>query len=400
MRVKLNSMKETRTINLNGVVFNIDNDAFQILNDYLHDIELRLPQIDQEQMMNDIERRICEFLQKELFACNTQVVDIMMIRSAKELIGDPSEFGANKRPRIKASVKSERSGCGRVFGITVLVLLFFAVIPFLLPILLAFGAVIFSLFGVGVPLLFDAEGWQIGLAIISFFAALMTPIIAIICLIATYARTHHVPKTRFWLISIFCWLVSLGCFGVLLVKGVKEVGGWEELKQIINEQEADETGAGLNQELTYFNAINIDGTMNVDIIQGETQNIVINDSMLVAYQVKDSVLAITGTDINGARHATVTVTDLTVLNVSGASKVDVQGQYKELHLTVNGASKLDAEEAETEIVHINCLGASKASVNATKELWAQASGASKITYKGRPAIKRNMSVGASKISHE
>ena len=37
-------MKETRTINLNGLVYHIDYDAYQELRDYLQDIELRLPQ--------------------------------------------------------------------------------------------------------------------------------------------------------------------------------------------------------------------------------------------------------------------------------------------------------------------------------------------------------------------
>ena len=36
-------MKETRTINLNGLVFHIDNDAYVALSGYLQDIELRLP---------------------------------------------------------------------------------------------------------------------------------------------------------------------------------------------------------------------------------------------------------------------------------------------------------------------------------------------------------------------
>ena len=160
------------------------------------------------------------------------------------------------------------------------------------------------------------------------------------------------------------------------------------------------TGAGLTTELPFFNAINIDGAMNVDIIQGEQPSIAINDSMLVVYELKDSVLAISGTQINAPRHATVTVTDLSALNISGASSVDVQGHFNEMHYTLSGASKLDAEQAQVAVVHINCLGASKASVYANDELWAQASGASKITYKGHPAIKRNLTVGASKISHD
>ena len=51
-------MKETRTINLNGLVYHIDYDAYQLLRDYLHDIELRLPQEDRQEVIADIEARI------------------------------------------------------------------------------------------------------------------------------------------------------------------------------------------------------------------------------------------------------------------------------------------------------------------------------------------------------
>ena len=60
-------MNETRTINLNGLVYHIDYDAYQLLRDYLHDIELRLPQEDRQEVMTDIEARIAELLQKALF---------------------------------------------------------------------------------------------------------------------------------------------------------------------------------------------------------------------------------------------------------------------------------------------------------------------------------------------
>ena len=61
-------MKETRTINLNGLVFHIDNDAYVALSGYLQDIELRLPADEKQEVMADIEARIAELLQSALFA--------------------------------------------------------------------------------------------------------------------------------------------------------------------------------------------------------------------------------------------------------------------------------------------------------------------------------------------
>lgn len=49
-------------------------------------------------------------------------------------------------------------------------------------------------------------------------------------------------------------------------------------------------------------------------------------------------------------------------------------------------------------MHINCAGASEAEINVQDELWAQASGASKISYRGTPrVIKQKMELGGSKI---
>ena len=55
-------MNETRTINLNGLVYHIDYDAYQELRDYLQDIELRLPQDDRQEVIADIESCIIGIL--------------------------------------------------------------------------------------------------------------------------------------------------------------------------------------------------------------------------------------------------------------------------------------------------------------------------------------------------
>ena len=59
-------MNETRTINLNGLVYHIDYDAYKCLQDYLSDIEQRLPQQDRQEVMADLEARIAELFQKAL----------------------------------------------------------------------------------------------------------------------------------------------------------------------------------------------------------------------------------------------------------------------------------------------------------------------------------------------
>lgn len=401
-------MKLTRTVNVNGVVFHIDNDAYEALNGYLQDIELRLATDEREKEMAALEARVCELLQAELFARNVQVVDITMVEAVMQRMGQASEFGTNKRPHIKRSAARANIGCGRVAGIVLLVFLILIALPILIPLFAGLFALLIGVLTVGagsmslmpivsVPFLIGAEWWQILLGVIASIVALATPVFVIVRAIVTHIRTQHMPKTRFWLIALFVWGASLVCLTLLTLNQAKNLGGIDVLLQQLDDKD---TPDALTAEVPAFNVINISGAMDVDILQGDTLAIAVNDSMLVDYQVKDSVLAISGNNINGYRHATITVRDLSTLNISGASTVRLRGEYDEMQISVSGASKLDAENATVKDMHLNCLGASKAEVNAAEELWAQASGASKITYKGHPTLKRNMAVGGSKIVHE
>lgn len=68
------------------------------------------------------------------------------------------------------------------------------------------------------------------------------------------------------------------------------------------------------------------------------------------------------------------------LRASGASKMEVQGSAASSSIEVSGASSLTADEFVTETCDVDASGASKASVNCTAKLVANASSASKIVY--------------------
>ena len=408
-------MKETRTINLNGIVFHIDNDAYKSLNDYLQDIELRLPADERADVMADIEARVCELFQSAMFAKNVQVVTIEMVQSIEERIGAPSEFGENKRPRVKVKPQSERSGCSRVAKITFQVILALLAVQILLPVLAVVLAMLFALcvtaFGVGVgtfgalPLigieLFDGSGFLTALAVISSIAAIGLPIGALVYTIVTHVRYHRGPKGRFWLIAIICWIISLGCFTSLLVQQANSFGGVNGLVHTLMAMDSDPDETPVNMDVAAFNAVNASGAMHLSIMQGE-QNLTVTTPDEVNIEVVDSVLILSAKDgeSDGYHFAEIYVPELTSLSLSGASYAEVTGIYKDVNYVISGASKLDAEDAQTDIVHVNCSGASKALVHANNEIWAQASGASKIVYSGQPTVKHTMAVGASKIKHD
>ena len=213
-------MKETRTINLNGLVYHIDYDAYKILCDYLNDIELRLAQDERAEIMSDIEARIAELFQKILFAKNVQVINLEMVQSIQQQIGLPSEFGPNKRPKVKED-KSKNSGCGRIFSILLNVILAILALPVLFFGLIILFALIFSLFGIAITgtasigmmpifgmladLLLDGGAIIIPFLLVALLLIIILPIVMVVHTIITFMRTRRGPKARFWWITIlFC----------------------------------------------------------------------------------------------------------------------------------------------------------------------------------------------------
>ena len=464
-------MKETRTINLNGLVYHIDYDAYQLLRDYLHDIELRLPQDDRQEVMTDIEARIAELLQKALFAKNVQVVNVQMVQSVKEQIGAPSEFGPNRRPKVKVD-KSQNSGCGRVFSIVLNVILAILALPMIFVGLAILFAIVLSLFGVAVAgttslasimpvfpvfadLLVDGGAVMIPLLMVALILIIALPIVMLVHTIVTYMRTRRGPKARFWWITILFWLASIIFWGVSLVRLYQSYDMAPEiLKTMVwDGLDVDEQQGTITSELQLepYHSIEVRGAAKLQINNGTQPSTLLTTNQIyslmdeggIKAEVRDSVLyietsnqlplddimiefAITSPnlrqltvygaskietaenqvlaqpdfalDLNGAAEADLLLNVQTLsVDAKGASKLDLEGTADNVNITIAGAGEVEAEDLFTQVMHINCAGASKAEVNVARELWAQAAGASKISYNGNPTIKQKLAVGGSLI---
>ena len=464
-------MKETRTINLNGLVYHIDYDAYQLLRDYLHDIELRLPQEDRQEVIADIEARIAELLQKALFAKNMQVVNIEIVNSVKMQIGQPSEFGPNARPKVKVD-KSQNSGCGRVFSIVLNVILAILALPMIFIGLTVLLAIVLSFFGIAITgttslaaimpifpvfaeLLVDGGAVIIPLLMVALILIIVLPIVMLVHTIVVYMRTRRGPKARFWWITILFWLASIIFWGASLVRLYQSYDMAPEiLKNMVWEgSDVDEQAETIASELQLepYHSIELRGAARLCLNNGTQLSTMLKTNQITSLvyeggikaEVRDSVLyletsnqipmddvmidfAITSPnvrkltvygaskietaenqvlaqpdfvlDLNGAAQADLhlNVQHLTV-EAKGASKLDLEGTAEQVNITIAGAGEVDAEELVTQVMHINCAGASKAEVNVTDELWAQAAGASFISYHGTPRIKQKMAVGGSII---
>ncbi len=85
-------MKKTFTINISGIIFHIDDDAYSKLSSYLSSIKRHFNNLNgKEEVIADIENRIAEILQAKL-TDTKQVIGIEDIDEVILIMGQPSEF--------------------------------------------------------------------------------------------------------------------------------------------------------------------------------------------------------------------------------------------------------------------------------------------------------------------
>jgi Putative auto-transporter adhesin, head GIN domain len=107
-------------------------------------------------------------------------------------------------------------------------------------------------------------------------------------------------------------------------------------------------------------------------------------------------------DISGASSGNLTGinNESLTIDASGASKIKVEGAAKELRVDLSGACRLDAENLKSESVWVEASGASNATVFASNEINAEASGASCVRYAGEPKEVKKQSSGASSVKQK
>ncbi len=106
-------MKKTININLGGIVFNIDDDAYQKLKTYLDQIEKYFANENEgKEILVDIENRIAELFQERSKGTN-RVIDMKDVDEVIRILGDPDEIGGpenaqGERQRKRYSTKTYR----------------------------------------------------------------------------------------------------------------------------------------------------------------------------------------------------------------------------------------------------------------------------------------------------
>ena len=85
-------MKKTLTVNLGGTVFNIDDDAYRLLDNYLSNLKIHFrKEAGADEIVDDIERRISELFAEKLSA-GSQVITIADVEEVIARMGKPEDM--------------------------------------------------------------------------------------------------------------------------------------------------------------------------------------------------------------------------------------------------------------------------------------------------------------------
>ncbi len=91
-------------------------------------------------------------------------------------------------------------------------------------------------------------------------------------------------------------------------------------------------------------------------------------------------------------------TNVLKIELSGASDATISGEAGSVNIHSSGASDFKGYDLVTDVCNAKASGASDIHITVNKEIYAEASGASDISYKGGGVIKDQRSSGASSIS--
>ena len=161
-------MKKSIKINLGGLVLHVDDDAYDLLRNYLDQLQSRFSQVPGEsEILNDIETRMAELFQEKLVP-GKEVINLADAKEVIEIMGEPEEIGDAGEEEARPTLAPPYSGRGRrmyrdpsnqrIAGVCSGLAAYFKIDPLIVRILfvvftLAYGAgiLIYFVFWVGVP---------------------------------------------------------------------------------------------------------------------------------------------------------------------------------------------------------------------------------------------------------
>lgn len=370
-------MKTTVNVNLAGIAYTLDKDAYETLKSYLEDIESRLPKDESKEVMEDVEARVSELIGQKMILTSDRVITLTILQPILDQIGHPSDFGQESRPKVKPRTKTPMSPLAKL-------LLFLAGAVCAVPL----AVICFILFIILVVLF--AIGSAFAMPMVGVICALMVAIMPVYMIIHTlvhFIRFKAMPKAKFWITTLLIWIACIAMTCVAANKiGFNFQDTQDIVARVLNDYDDNDEGNACPLLIEDgWHSVKVSDACAVDITQGSACSFELNKPLGVQAWVEDSVLHITGL----TRHhcvAQVTMPELRSLVVKDASKAVVKGSFGTVAMRISDASKVEATESEIKHLTLCCTDASKALVHVTGTLDAQAKDASRIRYKGNPIV--------------
>lgn len=290
---------------------------------------------------------------------------------------------------------------------------------------------------------------KITLLILGVLFIIGAPIFALIYWsIRARSTERATSNTPFW-VALILWFAGIFMFMSvgsetfkIFNNNIKSFDNWDLYDPENNPEWKTE-----NRNITAsFNAVEIDGVMNVEFTHQKENSVsistigkylpqikteveggvlkirTINNLIKPNIKIEIGVDSLTGVSASGATKINFTNAfpakyfkadfsgaskgDLKFTNakkidieLSGASSLDMEGVTDSLVLESSGSSKIDTEDISAKYVKIDLSGVSKADVTATETIDGDISGTSKIDCYGNPKNKNVSTSGLSKIDY-
>lgn len=205
-------------------------------------------------------------------------------------------------------------------------------------------------------------------------------------------------------------IIAGGC-GFRSVSGITGIEGSGTLKserRDVSGFSKIDAGGAVNLEIAAQRDFNVSIEADDNLLEqiktevdGDTLKIYTKGNISTKNSVKVTISMpeVKALNVSGASTAAVSNVETNSLNLiaSGASRIKISGEIKNLELEASGASTINAEELKVEDVAAEASGASSVTVAPTGELKADASGASSVYYTGALKNIVQNSSGASSI---
>ena len=108
-------MKKTFNINLGGIVFHIDEDAYELLDQYLSNLRIHFSKEEgAEEIVHDMELRISELFSERLNERN-QVITLSDVEEIISQMGKPEEFSEDTTQDTNSYNKKEEKGTKKLY---------------------------------------------------------------------------------------------------------------------------------------------------------------------------------------------------------------------------------------------------------------------------------------------